>query len=148
MTAITDRTLDVLAATTERAVELIRNRTTMSNSVGSVRVECGHDPDSQKRVIAHLRPIGILGADEKTIAGDLIGWIYLLNDPRVRIYGPHYGNVEVVGQLDGITYEVFSGHFHSNTKQYLRSLPEVTVHSLRRIQIGDVPALDAEVVMV
>jgi hypothetical protein len=143
MTAITKHTLDVLAATTERAVELIRNRPSMSNSVGSVRIECGHDPILKKLVIAHLRPAGIGGVDEKKIAGDLISWIYLLNNPRTQIYGQHHGNVEVVGELDGITYEVFSGHFQSNTKQYLRSLPTVTVHSLRRIQIGDVPEVVA-----
>ncbi|MDX3661262.1 hypothetical protein PV646_28490 [Streptomyces sp. ID05-26A] len=140
MTAITAKTLSLVAGTTERAVELIRNGPSISGSVVRMRVDCDPEQGGEQRVTVHLRR---RGADEKDIAADLIAWFYLLNNAHTRIYGKAHGNVEVVGQSDGITYEIFTGNFEAGTKQYLRSLSEVTVHSLRRVQVGDVPEVVA-----
>lgn len=84
---------------------------------------------------------------EKNRAGALITWLYLLDGSSLslRRSAPDDVSVDVRGRLGGHEFRAHSG-FKGATAAYLFGLAEVSVHALRRIQIGDVPALDTAAV--
>jgi hypothetical protein len=80
-------------------------------------------------------------------AAAVITWFYLLDDARLDVSnsentGQPGVHIEVDGTFRGRRLKAFCGIHGSQAADYLGSLSEVTVHSLRRIQIGDVPAVD------
>lgn len=83
------------------------------------------------------------------VAGSLIAWFYLIDNAKVRAFESStgdrkYAHVTVYGQINGRPTKTYTGLYGAHNIAYILSLPEPSVHSLRRIQIGDVPAVDTE----
>lgn len=102
--------------------------------VGRESVQIEHSP---------VRP------QDADVAGSLISWFYLLDDPRVAVLesesawkNERLAHTTVTGQLNGRTVAVYTAIYGAGCA-YLLGLPEVTIHSLRRVQVGDVPEVVA-----
>jgi hypothetical protein len=81
-------------------------------------------------------------------AAALIAWVYLLDDARIYVGkferdGGTGAHIEIDGSFCGNTMKAYTGFHDTRVAEYLTSLPQVTVHSLRRIQVGDVPEVVA-----
>lgn len=90
------------------------------------------------------------GTRPEDIAASVITWIYLLDNASLEVTRTSEGepgvHIEVDGQFRGHHLKAYCGIGSSAAAEYLLSLPEITIHSLRRIQIGDVPEVDGELV--
>lgn len=86
-------------------------------------------------------------ATDRTTAAAYITWFYLLDKPKVRAQSIDKSDalVTVSGRIGDREYRAY-GRLHGAAAAYLLSLPEPSVHALRRVQIGDVPALNTEAV--
>lgn len=125
----------------------IRNATVMLDFLQRNKPFIG--PVSSLSITCHVAPkIQLdLRSDDKAKAGGLLGCLYLFGGGRIHAYPGEHGDayVSIATPFDAPIGGAFVG-FEGPTADYLLSLPEVTVHSLRRIQIGDVPAVDGELV--
>lgn len=88
--------------------------------------------------------------DERTAAA-LIAWFYLIDSQRFGAYEAKTwddsicAHIDLYGSLLGQPVQIYAT-VHRDCSAYILNLDEVSVHSLRRIQIGDVPVIEAEAV--
>lgn len=83
--------------------------------------------------------------DDRDTAGAYITWLYLLDTPRIdaATIGESDALVSVKGRIGNQQYQAY-GRLHGAAAAYLLGLPEPSVHALRNIQVGNVPALETE----
>jgi hypothetical protein len=121
----------------------IRNATVMLDFLQRNKPFIG--PVSALSITCHVAPkIQIdLHSDDKAKAGGLLGCYYLLGG-RIKAYATENGEalVSIATPYDDEIGGAFTT-FNGAAAEYLNGMAEVTVHSLRRIQIGDVPAVEA-----
>jgi len=139
MTAATrnQSTLDTLARNTE-LIEFIHQH---GDKLGELAViSTSNLLGTKVQIQGHKR-------DSRLTAGSLITWFYLLDD--VRFEKPSTlgeekrdAHVSVDGRLLGHEISVYC-RLRDSAAAYVLSLPEVSVHALRRIQVGDVPEVVA-----
>jgi hypothetical protein len=138
MTAVrAQRTLDTLRDVTELA-EFIRHHGDRLGVIASV-MSGGHVQ------IEHTE----FHSNDADVAGSLINWAYLLDDIRVTVMesmtrwkNERCAHTTVHGKLQGREVKAYTV-LYGDAGAYLLSLPELTVHSLRRVQVGDVPEVVA-----
>lgn len=83
------------------------------------------------------------------VASSLINWFYLLDDARVTVIestsawnDEPLAHTTIHGRLNGRGIKVYTA-IYGEAGAYLLSLEEVTVHALRRVQVGDLPEVVA-----
>jgi hypothetical protein len=138
MTAVRNQTtLDALA----RAAEIIAFINQHGDKLGPLCTISANEPIFTTSV-SGMAQIAADGATESAAA--LIAWFYLLDAPRVTST-KHKDRTQVTvrGLLAGNEFWAYDS-FVGDAAVYLKIQPEMSVHALRRIQVGDVPAVDTE----
>lgn len=138
MTAVRNQaTLATLARTTE-LVDFIHQH---GDKLGELSVLSASDIlDNKVQINGHRR-------DSRITASALITWFYLLDNPTITCQptSNNGAHIDIEGRHQGIGYSAYA-RVNDEYAAYLLSLDEVTVHALRRVQVGDVPAVDGELV--
>lgn len=135
MTAVRNQTtLDTLA----RAAQIVEFINQHGDKLGPI---WGLTDDGD----LHLDTYGQI--DDRDTAGAYLTWFYLLDTPRIdaATIGESDALVSVKGRIGDRQYQAY-GRLHGAAAAYLLGLPEPTVHALRNIQVGDVPAIDTDAV--
>jgi hypothetical protein len=137
MTAVRNQTTLNRLAATEDVVSFIHRHGDKLGEICTIS-------DDGAQVTAHS-----WDPQDATVAGSLIAWFYLIDNAKVRAFEAtvdtrKYAHVTIYGQINGRPTKVYTGLYDNSTVAYVLSRPEVTVHALRRVQVGDVPAVDTK----
>jgi hypothetical protein len=137
---------DLLAATEHLNTLLTRH----PNTLGTI-VNASTQTTRGGRPVVKVQVESFSTANRETAAA-LLAWFYLLDNATVCAYEYSSGqNIEVRGELDGIAYAAYTGIFDRGVRAYVHKCIEdyaaddglVPVSMLRRLQVGDVPAVEA-----
>lgn len=131
----------------------VRNQTTLDTIARAGElVELLHQHGDKLGPIWDIATDGAIHLDthpatDRHTAAAYITWFYLLDKPKVRAQSIDKSDalVTVSGRIGDREYRAY-GRLHGAAATYLLNLPEPSVHALRRIQIGDVPAVDTAAV--
>lgn len=129
----------------------IRNQTTLDTlSRAAEIVELLHQHGDKLGPIWDIATDGSVHLDtypatDRNTAAAYITWFYLLDKPQIRAASIDKSDalVTVVGNIGNREYRAY-GRLHGAAAAYVLGLPEPSVHALRRVQVGDVPAVDTE----
>lgn len=137
MTAVRDQTTLKTLARNAEIVEFINQH---GDKLGPICTISANEPIFTTSVSGTAQ----IAADGETdSAGALIAWFYLLDAPRVTATAyKDRTQVIVRGLLAGNEFWAYDS-FVGAAADYLKFLPEMSVHALRRIQVGDVPEVVA-----